>query len=418
MESRHYLSSSQIHGLMRGEAVGPFILYASGTAPDGHTLPLRIAHATLTLYCRYGRPLVLRFSQNNPVDRHCVRVAFDETEDGRWRLLTLTLVDSPSGEAGEASKGEPMERRVLWTPKGAWDAAKNRALTGGPLAVAFDPPWRSLPPQPSDEAAAPEAGDEEGGKEEEREEKIEPVGQEGVYHESIRVRGGRTECFLGYRAWQEQGLLPSSIEIHVALVPVWIDNQTASAQLGDASPCLLYPHHSAFSEVLVEPKGAGNYQLASGGERIPFVGTDLLGYRLVLPEPLYRKRFRTQPEGQRIQSNGYSHEGIPPLWAYGAGQVGDDIYPMAFEMDSVREETVVRAFSLLYWRKQGIYSGGLAFQDTFEEDESCSLCESLEAGKSMIHLEAQDGRGKLVKIPYQSYRLENNFIFYRRQEQP
>jgi len=112
-------------------------------------------------------------------------------------------------------------------------------------------------------------------------------------------------------------------------------------------------------------------------------------------------------------------EGVPCLWAYGARQVGDDIHPFVFAMDSLKGETVVQPFSLLYWQKQGIdpFRTEGVFQDAFEEDQTRTLCESIEAGISVIYLDVgRDEKGCVLNVPYQSFRLSENIVFYKKGE--
>jgi len=57
------------------------------------------------------------------------------------------------------------------------------------------------------------------------------------------------------------------------------------------------------------------------------------------------------------------------------------------------------------------------FQDAFEEDETRTFFESIEAGMSLIHLEVGlDEKGQPLRVPYRSYRLSKNFIFYKKEE--
>lgn len=166
----------------------------------------------------------------------------------------------------------------------------------------------------------------------------------------------------------------------------------------------------------------GAYQEASGQGKVIFTGTRLLDYRLALPDTcLYRKNFLVQPEGRLIHRSVSETgiEGIPYLWAYGGQQVGDDIHPFVFTMEALRHETFAQTSSLLYWRQQGIYPAGEegVFQDAFEEDQTRTLCESIEAGMSLIHLDVGlDEKGQVLRVPYRSFRLSKNFIFYKKEE--
>lgn len=233
----------------------------------------------------------------------------------------------------------------------------------------------------------------------------------------------KADCSMGGvkdpGVWLTEKAFPSLIELQVKLTPVWVDDETASAQLGDHAPCILYPPQSVFSHVIVEAAGVGGYQKTSGEEKIPFVGTNFLGYTLVLPKPfLYQKNFHVQPEGRNIQAI----EGRQTLlWAYGAQQVGEDIHPFAFTLEPSNNETFLQGSSLLFWREKGIHplqeegNGETAFQDAFEEDQTRTLFESVEAGMSEIDLEAGvDEKGIPLKIPYVSCQLSKNTIFYKR----
>lgn len=223
--------------------------------------------------------------------------------------------------------------------------------------------------------------------------------------------------------WLAEQALPSVIEIQVRLIPVWVDNETAFARLDENAACPLYPPQSVFSKVRVEATGVGQYQRASGEEKIPFIGTRFLDYHLNLPKPdLYQKEFLVQPEGQSVHC---VSQGIPSLWAYGAQQVGDDIHPLVFTLEALRDETILRPTSLLSWREHGIFptregdvrSEEAVFQDVFEEDQTRTLVESIEAGMSVITLEVGiDETGESLTIPYHSYRLSKNYLFYKKGE--
>lgn len=238
--------------------------------------------------------------------------------------------------------------------------------------------------------------------------------------------GEKAECQTGGMrdsgVWlSEERALPSIIGIQVRLTPIWVDNDTALARCGESVACPLYPSQNVFCAVQIEATGTGHYQKASGEEKVPFIGTRFSGYRLVLPEPfLYQKNFQAQPEGRMIHqvSSEGETEGAPCLWAYGAQHVEDDIHPFVFTVESVRDETVLEISSLLFWRERGIdpCEDGLVFQDTFEEDQTRTLFESIEAGMSLVHLEVGvDETGQPLKIPYRSCQLSKNFIFYKKE---
>lgn len=224
--------------------------------------------------------------------------------------------------------------------------------------------------------------------------------------------------------WLTEDILPTIIEFKVRLIPVWVEDLVAVAQLDNNSPCLIYPPNTVFSKVRVESVGFGQYQKRFGEEKISFLGTQILGYHLDLPKPqIYEKQFLVQSQGKRIHRP--SQQNHVPLWAYGAQQVGEDIHPFVFTFEATRDETRLNPTSLLYWRSQGIFPGkggetenaGVVFQDNFEMDQTSTLIESIEAGMSVINLEVGiDEIGMALKIPYQSYRLSNNCMFYRRKE--
>jgi hypothetical protein len=221
--------------------------------------------------------------------------------------------------------------------------------------------------------------------------------------------------------WLAEQTYPSGIELHVRVTPIWLENNTAVAKLNDHSVCLLYPAQSVFSHVRVDAMGTGQYQKASGEERISFIGTRILDYELDLPTPsLYQKKFLVQPEGRSI--HWIASERIPPLWAYGGQQIGDDIHPFVVTLESARDETLLHPTSLLYWRERGFLLSGewankteAAFQDAFAEDQMRTLIESIEAGMSTIYLKLGiDEIGDSLKIPYHSYRLSKGCLFYKK----
>lgn len=222
--------------------------------------------------------------------------------------------------------------------------------------------------------------------------------------------------------WLGDHQLPTHIELQVRLIPVWVDNQAASAQLSENSPCPLYPPHSAISHILIRNIGMGQYQKSSGDEKIPFNGTSFLDYTLELPKPyLYQKNFLVQPEGRDIR---WTPQGRLFLWAYGATQIEDDIHPLVMTLESLRDETYVRSSSLLTWRNRGISPIGevqrsdeVIFQDIFEEDQTRTLTESIESGMAHFNLlVGVDEKGSPVKIPYHSYRFSKDFLYYKKGE--
>jgi len=70
--------------------------------------------------------------------------------------------------------------------------------------------------------------------------------------------------------WLTEETCPSVIALQVRLIPVWLENGTALAQVAGNHPCALYPRRSAFCEVKVEAVGIGHYQRASGEEKVIF----------------------------------------------------------------------------------------------------------------------------------------------------
>jgi hypothetical protein len=226
--------------------------------------------------------------------------------------------------------------------------------------------------------------------------------------------------------WLGEQDLPVVIELSVRMTPIWVENETAFATLDKSDGCYIYPLMSVFSKVLVEATGNGYYQKTSGEEKITFLGDGFLHYKLDLPQPhLYEKVFLVQGEGKTINWAPREKvvEDVPFLWAYGAQQVHDDIHPLVFSLESVRNETCLRPSSLLAWRERGINPpiiGALGpaitvFQDVYEEDQTRTLKESIEAGMSVIYLIiGQEERGGILRIPYYSYRFAKNFIVYKR----
>lgn len=224
-------------------------------------------------------------------------------------------------------------------------------------------------------------------------------------------------------SWLGDDILPTIIELCVRLIPVWIDDEVATAQLDHYTPCALYPSKSAYSKVRVEAVGFRQYQRSSGEEKIPFVGTQIIDCHLDLPKPyLYEKQFLLQADGRRIH---WHSRRMISLGAYGAQQVGEDIHPFVFTLDTLRDETRLNLTSLLYWRERGIFpdreggieSEGVVFIDPFEEDQARTFLESIAAGMAVINLEiGEDETGSIVKVPYHSCQLSNNHITYKREE--
>lgn len=221
--------------------------------------------------------------------------------------------------------------------------------------------------------------------------------------------------------WLGEKDLPSIIELQVRLTPIWVENDTASAKLGENKPCPLYPLQSVFSQINVTATEIGQYQKGSGEEKIPFIGNSFLNYSLDMPKPfLYKKAFLVQPEGRDIH---WIPQGVPFLWAYGGSQIGDDIHPLGVTLEAMRDETILRSTSLLSWIEQGIFpfkeregrNEEVSFQDDFEEEQTRTFLESIERGMAHINLIiGMDETGKPVKIPYHSYRLSKDYLYYKR----
>lgn len=244
-----------------------------------------------------------------------------------------------------------------------------------------------------------------------------PMGHEATPTEDFNTED--PHCIVGgikdAGEWLGEEDLPSMIELHVRLTPVWVDNGTASSQLGDNKACPLYPPQSAFSNIKITATGGGQYQKVSGNEKIPFTGSSFLHYSLDLPQPcLYQKTFLVQPEGRHIH---WMPQGVLFLWAYGGAQMGDDVHPLVVTLETIRDQTILKPTSLLSWREQGIFPGNeeVIFQDIFEEEETRTLMESLEMGRAKINLvTGVDEKGKLVKVPYHSYQLLKDSLFFKR----
>jgi hypothetical protein len=226
--------------------------------------------------------------------------------------------------------------------------------------------------------------------------------------------------------WVGDHETPDLLGLQVYLSPIWVDNETSWASIAENRPCLLYPSKSVYSKVCIGLKGNRYYQMSTQEEPMPFMGDMVLTYQLSLPKPfLYLKEFIIQPKGLNISCQEEpEHQGaVPRLWAYGAQQIDDDIHPIVFSLDCVREETILAPSSLVSWRERGVIpqpAGGLrqgsgGFQDAYEEDQTRTLRESLEAGLSIIHLIlGVDEIGKPLMIPYYSYRFAKNTIHYKK----
>jgi hypothetical protein len=237
---------------------------------------------------------------------------------------------------------------------------------------------------------------------------------EGFNEEDPRcVMGGMKDAGL----WLDDQDLPSSIELQVRLTPVWVENRSATAKLAENKPCQLYPPKSVFSKVTVTSMGSGQYQKASGEEKVPFVGTAFLQYSLELPHPfLFEKTFLVQPEGRSIH---WTPQGVPCFWAYGGTQMGDDIHPLVVTLEATRDETVLHPLSLVSLVEQGGEGKGeeAVIQDIFEEGHARTFIESIENGMAHINLIiGVDETGKSVKVPYHSYRLSNGSLYYKKGE--
>jgi len=241
-------------------------------------------------------------------------------------------------------------------------------------------------------------------------------------YEAASTKGFNTEdplCVFGGAKdtgeWLGEEDLPSMIELHVRLTPVWVDNGTASSKLGDNKVCSLYPPQTTFSKIKIIAMGGGQYQKASGNEKIPFMGASFLHYSLDLPQPcLYEKTFLVQPEGRHIH---WIPQGVLFLWAYGGAQMGDDVHPLVVTLEAIRDQTILKPTSLLSWREQDIFPGSeeVIFQDIFEEEETRTLMESIEVGRVKINLTTGvDEKGNLVKVPYHSYQLLKDSLFFKK----
>lgn len=226
--------------------------------------------------------------------------------------------------------------------------------------------------------------------------------------------------------WIDEQDYPTNIELCVRMTPIWLDNKPASAKLDNYAACQIYPSRSVFFRVKVETAGIGYFQKTSGGEKLSFVGERFLDYELDLPKPhLYQKDFLIQPDHQSIHWRTEVQQNPFALWAYGGQQVGDDIHPFVFTLESFREQTSLKASSLPSWRERGVVPkivgqtehASSAIQDIFTIDQTRTLKESIEAGMSVIHLKVgTDDSGIVVKVPYHSFRFAKNYISYKRGE--
>jgi hypothetical protein len=226
--------------------------------------------------------------------------------------------------------------------------------------------------------------------------------------------------------WIDEENFPIVIDLCVRITPFWAENSTATIALDSNEPCLIYPSNSVFSRVNIDFTGNGFYQKISGGEKVSFIGVSLLDYELEIPQPnLYQKVFLTQSYDQNIhwQTLDKNLQASPPLWAYGAQQVLDDIHPFVFGLEGIRHATCLRASSLLTWRERGILPiitdhnerGNNVFQDRYALDQTRSLKESIEAGMSIVTLKIGiEGGGNILSIKYRSFRFVNNIISYKK----
>jgi hypothetical protein len=131
MNFYHFLSSSQIHGLMRGATLRPLATLCP--------TPNLISHGGLTLYGRYGRPLAFRLSvsdfEGNPDGTVFFKMAFEEGKPNRFTLKLM----SKREESQFLKDGCPPKgfAHVFWLPK-AWEASHNKPLVGATLTLGMD----------------------------------------------------------------------------------------------------------------------------------------------------------------------------------------------------------------------------------------------------------------------------------------
>jgi hypothetical protein len=222
--------------------------------------------------------------------------------------------------------------------------------------------------------------------------------------------------------WVGDDDAPAIVGLNVRVIPFWAENLTASAKLDESLACPIYPPQSVLGKVRIEATREGFYQYSSGAEKMPFIEGRFLDYELELPLPhLYQKDYLIQPQGMHIHWNSQvkPNEDVPYLWAFGAQQIGDDIHPILFSLEIVREQTHIISNSLLFWQERGVtptligQNQDSMIQDIFEIDQTRTLKESLEAGQSVIKLKiGKDETGYVSSVSYISYRLENNVILY------
>jgi len=136
MNFYHFLSSSQVHGLMRGASLRDASLKPMATLCPTSNL---ISHGILTLYSRYGRPLAFRLStgdfEGNPDGTVFFKMAFEEGEPNRFTLKLMTQQEKKRFlKDGCPPKGFA---HVFWLPK-AWEGNHNKLLVGATLTLAMD----------------------------------------------------------------------------------------------------------------------------------------------------------------------------------------------------------------------------------------------------------------------------------------
>jgi len=131
MNFYHFLSSSQVHGLMRGASLKPLVTLC----PTSNL----ISHGVLTLYGRYGRPLAFRLSvsdfEGNPDGTVFFKMAFEEGKPNRFTLKLM----SKREESQFLKDGCPPKgfAHVFWLSK-AWETSHNKSLVGSTLTLAID----------------------------------------------------------------------------------------------------------------------------------------------------------------------------------------------------------------------------------------------------------------------------------------
>ena len=223
--------------------------------------------------------------------------------------------------------------------------------------------------------------------------------------------------------WLEGQEFPSTIELVVCVIPIWVKNETASGMFIKSAKCSIYSAKDIYSGIEIYTKGSGTFY-KSNDERGEIVEGRFLCYQLEIPRPcLYHKEFLTQEIGKEIHY-APGEETVPFLWAYGGGEIDGDIHPFVFSLESIRDETVVRTSSLLHWREHSILPPLIGevlvnkspIQDSFAKAQTLTLKESIEAGECRIHLKiGVDERGVELKIPYSSISFANNTIIYKRE---